>query len=216
MEIFIFGVIGWFVLIGIITTIYRLIKFKSLHNYPIGKVVLWSLILSCLATIPRTISYLTRPSLAELLKEETLNQEKFNKELETVSMLMTKNIFLNNSPNYDINDIARIKKSPLYNSNFKLYWRAYFIYFHEDLDSSLIEKTKIFGQKRNEVESKMLGKLITQNDLDKINKIHNDIVYEHKVFIRNKYYTDKEYIDNIIRWHFYYNDEKEYGLKIFN
>ncbi|MFZ2895482.1 MAG: hypothetical protein WA008_06085 [Saprospiraceae bacterium] len=215
MEDFITGIIGWFVIITIVTTAYRLIKYKSLSNFPMGKIILWSIILPCIALIPMTISYLTRPSQQELQQAKIVNQQKYDQELDTISRLLTKNIFINNSPYYDKTEIMRIKNSSLYDDNFKLYWRAYFIYFLEDLDSSRIEKTKVLGRKRNEVEAQMLGKIITQNDLDIINKLQNDFVYSHKVLIQNKYYSDKEYIDSLISWHFYHNDDKDYGLKIF-
>jgi len=214
MEDFITGIIAWFVIIAIITMVYRLIKYKSLSDFPIGKVMLWALIIACLAIVPKVISHLIRPSKQEIQQTMLIEQHKFDNELDTISRLMTNNIFLNNSPNYEQSDLKRIKNSQLYNDNFKLYWRAYFIYFLEDLDSSLIEKTKYLGRKRNEVESMMLGRHITQSDLDIINKIQNDFVYDHKVHINGKYYTDREYLDSIISWHFYNNDDKDYGLRI--
>ena len=176
--------------------------------------MLWALIIACLAIVPKVISHLIRPSKQEIQQTMLIEQHKFDNELDTISRLMTNNIFLNNSPNYEQSDLKRIKNSQLYNDNFKLYWRAYFIYFLEDLDSSLIEKTKYLGRKRNEVESMMLGRHITQSDLDIINKIQNDFVYDHKVHINGKYYTDREYLDSIISWHFYNNDDKDYGLRI--
>lgn len=215
MEDFITGIIGWFVIISLGTIIYRYIKYKSLSQFPIGKVIMWSIILPCIALLPRTISYFTRPSQQQLQQAAVVSQQKFEQDLAKVSRLMTQNIFLNNSSHYDKNDIEGIKNSSLYDNNFKLYWRAYFIYYLEDLDSSIIEKNKVLGRKRNEIESKMLGNFITQEDLDKINKIQNDFVYDHRVFIKKKYYSDKEYIDSLISWHFYHNDEKDYGLKIF-
>jgi len=222
MEDFITGIIAWFIIITIITIIYKLIRYKTIANFPIGKVVLWAFILPCIALIPKTISYLTKPTQQELqqasklrLRTYELRQQKYEQELDTISRLMTKNIFLNNSSFYNKNEIMRIKSSRLNDNNFKIYWRAYLFYFWADLDSSLLEKTKILGQKRNEVESKMLGTIITQGDLDIINKIQYDFVYNHKVIIQNEYYTDKQYIDSLISWHFYKNDDKDYGLKIF-
>jgi hypothetical protein len=215
MEDFITGIIAWLLIITIITIAYRLIKYKSLSEFPFGKVILWSLIIPCIALVRETISYLTRPSQQQIQQIQQAYDQEYDQELEIISNLTTKNIFMNNTSTYNEKEIKKIKSSTIYDNDFKLYWRAYFIYFLEDLDSSLITKTKHLGQRRNEVESKMLGKFVTLNDLEILNKIQNSFVYEHKVIIQNKIYTDKEYIDMLISWQLYKNEEKNYGLKIF-
>ena len=190
---------------------YRALKVE-LHKRQIVKTYAWTYgIIGLIAAI----SLFTNSSPQEKQQATLIKQQTSEQELDTVSRLVTRNIFLNNSSYYNKEELARIKTSQIYDNNFQLFWRAYFIYFLEDLDSTLITKTKYIGQKRNEIESKMLGNIVTQDDLDVLNKIQNDIAYNHKVTIQNKTYTDKEYIDSLISWHFYKNAEKDYGLKIF-
>lgn len=84
MEDFITGIIAWFVIIAIITMVFRLVKYNSLSDFPIGKVVLWALIIACLAIVPKVISYLIRPSKQEIQQTRLIEQNKFYNELDTI------------------------------------------------------------------------------------------------------------------------------------
>lgn len=203
------------IIIGFCFLIYKLFGRKPFKENIFYNIIIIVISYVLLQGVIYLLKIATTPSEREVAQKALENKQKFEVELNEISKLTTKNIFLNNTSIYDKSEIQKIKGSSLYGNNFQLYWRAYFIYFLEDLDSSLITKTKHIGQKRNEVESKMLGNIITQDDLDILNKIQNDFVYNHKVSIQNKIYTDKEYIDSLISWHFYKNDSIDYGLKIF-
>jgi hypothetical protein len=203
------------IFIGFCFLIYTFFGKKPFKDNIVYNIIIMIVSYSLLKGVIYFYKIATTPSQEELAQKAIDKKQIFEKELKSISELTTKNLFLNNTSTYDKNEIQKIKTSTLYDNNFKLYWRSYFIYFLEDLDSSLITKSKYFGQKRNSIESKMLDNIVTQDDLDIINKIHNDFVYEHKVIIQNKIYTDKEYIDSLISWHLYKNNDKDYGLNIF-
>lgn len=195
--------------------IYKFFGIKPFKEHILSNIAIIIVVKSILYVLILCIFIAIQPSQQKIQKKKVIRQQKYQQELDTVSKLIIKNIFINNSPHYDENEVLRIKNSFLYDNNFKLHWDAYFIYFLEDLDSSIIQKTKFLGHNRNDVESEMLGKAVTQEGLNKINKLQNDFVSDHKVFIRNRYYSDKEYIDSLIKWHFYHNGDNDYGLKIF-
>ena len=201
------------VITGFCILIYKVLGRKPFKENIAFNITVIVIAYICLSVLVSGINYFTTPTQHHNITENIENVTSSH--LSDVSGFLTTQIILNNNPNYNKEIVASNHKSPLVTNEFKLYWRAYFLYFIEDLDSTIITKTKHLGERRNEVESAMLGKYITQASLDEFDKFENDFTYKNEVTINGIKYPSKELIDSLLSWHFYNYDDKDYGLKVF-